>query len=92
MFGLSVKQKTTEDITFPAGLGNIIDIYLLTPVGTEQLLSGKVALNGKQLDLVDDHTLPDLTPISQQVSQGVKLPPTTLGFWVFPKANARACL
>ncbi len=92
MFGLSVKQKATEEITFPVGLGNLVDIYLLTPVGKEQLLSGKVALNGKQLDLVDDHTLPDLTPISQPVSQGVKLSPTTLGFWVFPKANARACL
>ena len=87
-----MKSNDSEELTFPADLGPIVDIYLLTPVGKEQLLSRIVALNGKQLDLVDEHTLPDLTPISQNVSQGVNLPPTTLGFWVFPKANVRACL
>ena len=52
----------------------------------------KVALNGKTLEMVDDHTLPQLVPVQQSASQGIKLPALTFGFFVFPEANATACL
>ena len=52
----------------------------------------QVALNGKTLQLVDDHTLPELVPVQQSASQGIKLPALTFGFFVFPDAKAAACM
>ena len=40
----------------------------------------------------DDHTLPELVPTTQEASAGIKLPPLSFGFFVFPNANAKACL
>ena len=51
----------------------------------------QVALNGKTLEMIDDHTLPQLVPIQQSASQGIKLSALTFGFFVFPHANATAC-
>ena len=53
--------------------------------------SRQVALNGKTLGMIDDHTLPPLVPVQQSASQGIKLQALTFGFFVFPEANATAC-
>ena len=53
--------------------------------------SRQVALNGKTLEMIDDHTLPQLVPIQRSASRGIKLPALTFGFFVFPDANATAC-
>ena len=53
--------------------------------------SRKAALNGKTLEMIDDHTLPQLVPIQQSASQGIKLPALTFGFFVFADADAAAC-
>ena len=54
-------------------------------------ISRQVALNGKTLKVIDDHTLPQLVPVQQSASQGIKLPALTFGFFVFPEANAATC-
>ena len=51
----------------------------------------QVALNGKTLQLIDDHTLPQLVPVQQSASRGIMFPPLSLGFFVFPDASAAAC-
>lgn len=70
--------------------GKDVDVYLLTPENGD-LLTKTVRLNGKDLKLVDDRTLPDLAPKSVPGDEPLNLPPLTFGFYVIPKASASAC-
>ena len=68
-----------------------IDQYLLTPGESHNLTSQAVKLNGKLLQLVDDKFLPKLEPESIIPPDNIKLPPVSFGFYVIPKAEAKAC-
>ncbi|XP_069970578.1 heparanase isoform X3 [Penaeus vannamei] len=64
--------------------------YLLeAPKG--ELRSRNVMLNGQRLRVTSSNELPTMHP--RAVSRGaLVLPPTALGFWVFPHAHLPACL
>lgn len=51
-----------------------------------------VALNGKPLELLSDGSLPKIEPVTHYAGQPLVLPAYTYAFWVFPKANAKACV
>ncbi|ELU03114.1 hypothetical protein CAPTEDRAFT_198298 [Capitella teleta] len=70
-----------------------IDEYLLTPGDEKGLMSAGIKLNGELLQMVNDHTLPELKPRRRPAGATVvTLPPYTYGFYVLPMANAPACL
>ena len=52
----------------------------------------KVYLNDVELKLTKKEKLPKLVPISLPASNGLLLPKLTLVFYVFPDAQADACL
>ncbi len=92
IYVINLLQTSSISFVLDQSLGDqAADVYLLSPDGTEGLLSPYVALNGKRLALVDDHTLPTLTPVSQAASKGIVLPPLTFGFIVLPNISATAC-
>ena len=51
-----------------------------------------IALNGKKLLMINDNTMPSVTPVQQQFTSSLNIPPLTFGYWVFPNANAKACI
>ena len=76
--------------TFQLQLGETMDIYLLTSDGS--LTSPFVLLNGERLEMVDDYTLPKLTPVHGHVEDGLKLPALSLAFVVLPDAKVDICM
>lgn len=92
LYALNVNVNDSTTITVKGALSmQKVDVYLLTPGDKEGLLSKYVSLNGQQLRLVDDKTLPELKPVSQPASIGIKLPALTFTFVVFPDANVKIC-
>ncbi len=69
----------------------LLDHYLMTPVGSGGLLSTSVALNGKVLKLTDKGELPVLNHLRYPTSGGIELPPTSYGFYVTVPAGIRFC-
>ena len=75
----------SPNMTVPVSLRNLpsfdstVDVYLLTP-GEGGLLSQTVLLNGVPLKLIDDATLPQLTPKVVPRSNTIQFPPHTFGF------------
>jgi heparanase 1 len=49
-------------------------------------------LNGKKLAMIDDYTMPSITPDQEEFSSSIEIPPLTFGYWVFPDAYAKACI
>ncbi|XP_078668078.1 heparanase-like isoform X2 [Branchiostoma floridae x Branchiostoma belcheri] len=69
-----------------------VDKYLMTPHGEEGLTSRHVELNGRKLVMVDDRTLPTLSPQKLPSNTTLLMPPLTFGFFVIPDAQAAACM
>ena len=92
LYAINILQNSSITLFLDQSLGaKTVDLYLLSPDGSEGLLSPYVAVNGKRLALIDDHTLPTLSPVSQPAEKGIVLPPLTFGFFVLPDVNAPAC-
>ncbi|XP_070170439.1 uncharacterized protein PF3D7_1120600 [Polyergus mexicanus] len=70
--------------------------YILSPDSKtgNKLLSEKVLLNDKPLDLINDKELPNLNPEIIIKSDGLelKLSSGDIGFWVIPNAKVKACV
>ena len=49
-------------------------------------------LNGKKMEMVDDSTLPNLTPTTLAGGSNIALPPLSYGFFVISSADADACV
>lgn len=69
--------------------------YILSP-DTEtdnKMLSEKVLLNNKPLDLINDKELPNLNPeiVTNPDDLELKLSSGNIGFWVIPNAKVKAC-
>ena len=93
VFALNVNTQHRAMLKFPDKLANqIVDIYHLTPVGPDGLVSDVVALNNKTLELIDDWTLPELHPVTRSAQDGIALPQTTYMFMVFPHAKIKECM
>ncbi|XP_071515866.1 heparanase-like [Panulirus ornatus] len=90
VFGMNLANETTEVyFSDDLALSKIFEYLLQAPDG--DLHSRYVLLNGWQLEMTSEGFLPDLQPIS--VSPGyLRLPPTSMGFWVLPDAHAQACM
>ncbi|XP_013383152.1 heparanase isoform X2 [Lingula anatina] len=67
-----------------------IDQYLLSPYGSDGITSREIALNGKVLRWKFGQ-LPSFPPKKLSPGSSISLPPLTYGFFVLPKANAKAC-
>ncbi|KAK2183655.1 hypothetical protein NP493_301g02069 [Ridgeia piscesae] len=92
LYALNVNVSDSTTITVKGALSlQRVDVYLLSPGDKEGLLSKYVSLNGQQLRLMDDKTMPELKPVSQPASIGIKLPALTFAFAVFPDANVKIC-
>lgn len=52
----------------------------------------EVTLNGKILSLVNNTTLPDLSPLQQEPTETINLPALSFGFYVFKDVKAEACI
>ncbi|CAH1782773.1 unnamed protein product [Owenia fusiformis] len=65
--------------------------YLMTP-GPGGLSSEYVKMNGQVLQMLDEQTFPTLNPKIYPPGKIQTMPSRTFGFYVFPGANARACL
>ena len=50
-----------------------------------------VSLNGKNLKMVNNTTLPQLDPLKLTSNKPIRLPPQSFGFVVIPDAKAEAC-
>jgi hypothetical protein len=93
VFALNISPSSTSNLAFSDFSDQPIDVYVLSPAGPEGVLSKSVLLNSYQkLELVDDHTLPIFKPDHLPPGSRIALSPLTLGFFVFPSANASACL
>ncbi|XP_071116314.1 heparanase-like [Haliotis cracherodii] len=86
MYFLLTTDNNTS-ITFPQFPGQPVDVFWLTPV--DGLTSMKVALNNKQLDLVNN-SLPELKPYRTEENT-ITFPGKSFGFLVFPEANVASC-
>ena len=92
LYAINILQNSSITLFLDQSLGaKTVDLYLLSPDGSEGLLSPYLAVNGKRLALIDDHTLPTLSPVSQPAEKGIVLPPLTFGFFVLPDVNAPVC-
>ncbi|KAL6446074.1 hypothetical protein ACFW04_001020 [Cataglyphis niger] len=70
--------------------------YILSPdfkTGNNKMLSEKILLNNKPLDLINDKKLPNLNPeiIFKPDGLELKLSSGNIGFWVIPNAKVKAC-
>ena len=52
----------------------------------------EVSLNGRVLKLIDDNTLPPVSPVTMVTSGGFTLDSLTYVFIVFPQAQYKCCL
>jgi hypothetical protein len=52
----------------------------------------QVTLNGELLELVDNLSIPELTPAQQEPSEYIHLPTLSFGFYVFKDAQADGCI
>ncbi|KAI0215931.1 Hyaluronoglucuronidase [Lamellibrachia satsuma] len=92
LYALNVNVNDSTTIIVKGALSmQKVDVYLLTPGDKDGMLSKYVSLNGRQLHLVNDSTLPELEPVSQPASVGIKVPALTFVFVVFPDANVKIC-
>ncbi|XP_071515865.1 heparanase-like [Panulirus ornatus] len=90
VYGMNLANETTQvSLSDDLALSEILQYLLQAPDG--DLRSGDVLLNGWQLQVTGEGSLPDLLPVD--VPPGViHFPPTSFGFWVLPHAHARACM
>ena len=65
-----------------------MDYYCWVPF----YLYRQVTLNGKLLELVNNSTLPDLSPMQEAASQDIQLPKLSFGFYVFKDGKAKGCM
>ncbi|XP_029161302.1 uncharacterized protein PF11_0213-like [Nylanderia fulva] len=70
--------------------------YILSPNSEtgNKMLSEKVLLNNKPLDLINDKKLPNLNPkiVIKPDDLELKLSSGNIGFWVIPNAKVKACV
>ena len=79
-----------ETLPFYFTQGMTIYVYMLTADGS--LVSSTVLLNGEKLQLVDDNTLPDLTPVKRNAREGLVLPAKSMTFVVLSDAQYQHCM
>ncbi|XP_068709263.1 heparanase-like isoform X2 [Montipora foliosa] len=90
LLALNVNVHDPVELKLTGGLqGKDIEEYLLMATNGD-LTSKSVTLNGRVLELVNDHTLPDLVPA--RTSKPIILPPLSFGLYVIPGAAAKACI
>jgi len=78
----------SRNITIRGKLRKRILIYLLQ-APNNNLISEKILLNGKLLEIDEAEHFPHLVPVE---SHGiVQIPAFSVGFWVFPNANFTIC-
>ncbi|XP_077992425.1 heparanase-like isoform X1 [Glandiceps talaboti] len=93
VFMLSLVQNKTATIYLTGGISYTpVDEYVLTAHAGDSLNTSRVDLNGKELKLIDDHTLPALSPHRMETGNPLKLPPLSMAFYVLPNAQAKACM
>ncbi|XP_064601399.1 heparanase-like [Liolophura sinensis] len=81
--------NTSMNMSFPQFRGIDLHVYELTSGDDTTLVSRKVNLNGKPLELISGQ-LPPLPP--KIVSSEVPLPPFSFAFIVVPNSGAAACM
>jgi heparanase len=94
VFALNVNRNLTQMLTFTGALAKqVIHVYLLTPDDDDPdgILSKWIQLNGERLVMPSENTMPDLKPVILPAGSPLKLPPLTLGYFVFPDAGIELC-
>ena len=61
-------------------------------VNHDMFISRTTMLNNQPLAMPDDHTLPELKPVSLPAGQAISLPSLSYAFYVIPDANVKACM
>ncbi|EDO32634.1 predicted protein, partial [Nematostella vectensis] len=90
IIALNINTETAVTLRMTGFLQGLdADQFLLTPTNGD-LQSSDVELNGEVLKLVDDHTLPSLSP-RRVAHDNIVVPPLSFGFFVVPMATAHAC-
>lgn len=90
VFALNVFTDKNVSLLFPQFDDEMVHVYHLQPVGPQGLKSKLVALNGVPLKLTSTFELPPFIPKHQKPP--IVIPRLALGFYVFPMANAPACM
>ncbi|XP_042881363.1 heparanase-like [Penaeus japonicus] len=83
------EDPVTLDLQGRLGDSPILQYLVQAPEG--QLRSRVIMLNGQRLRMTSSNALPHMRP--RVVAEGeIVVPATSLGFWVLPHAQLRACL
>ncbi|KAI6069500.1 Heparanase [Aix galericulata] len=92
LFALNL-YNVSQNLQLPRQLwSKQVDQYLLLPHGRESILSRRVQLNGRLLQMVDEETLPTLHEAALAPGSALGLPAFSYGFYVIRKAKAIACI
>ncbi|XP_077863371.1 heparanase-like, partial [Saccoglossus kowalevskii] len=93
IYALSLHTKHDTEIILPNAFSELsVDEYLLTPHDRHNLTVRIVDLNGVAVRMINNHTLPDLSPRHIHPGENLILPPLSFAFYVIPNAMAMACL
>uniref|UniRef100_A0A8B9EEH7 Heparanase n=1 Tax=Anser cygnoides TaxID=8845 RepID=A0A8B9EEH7_ANSCY len=92
LFALNL-YNVSQSLQLPKQLwSKQVDQYLLLPHGKESILSRRVQLNGRLLQMVDKETLPTLHEAALAPGSALGLPAFSYGFYVIRNAKAIACI
>ncbi|XP_050566541.1 heparanase isoform X4 [Cygnus atratus] len=92
LFALNL-YNVSQNLQLPKQLwSKRVDQYLLLPHGKESILSRRVQLNGRLLQMVDKETLPTLHEAALAPGSALGLPAFSYGFYVIRNAKAIACI
>lgn len=92
LFALNL-YNVSQNLQLPKQLwSKQVDQYLLLPHGKESILSRRVQLNGRLLQMVDKETLPTLHEAALAPGSALGLPAFSYGFYVIRNAKAIACI
>ncbi|XP_070541229.1 heparanase-like isoform X2 [Ptychodera flava] len=93
VFMMSLLSNETVTVYLTGALSHSsVDKYVLSAHEGEGITSRRVDLNGQVLQLVDNSTLPELSPQRMGPSDIIQLPPLSMGFFVLTDVKAAACL
>ena len=90
LFGLNLADESSPTLQLRLSANDkTMYAYILTSDGP--MTSQGILLNGKKLEMLDDHTLPDIQAVVKPLSEGLVLPPASVFFLVLPNAGFHLC-
>ncbi|XP_065827834.1 heparanase-like isoform X2 [Oscarella lobularis] len=84
-------EKNSVQLKLGSLGGSQVDLYLLTPT-SGSIDSREIDLNGETLRLINNSTLPDVSPKKLAPPTSITFPALTYGYVVLPNAKAEACI